>query len=103
MGFELITGFSGLFDTVYDYTLRFTITYTSVHRVAQALGSLSVASYDLQGYCGGIRTHLHAGMTATANWSWLLHLGMDHKENISSIIAMFSRCYGNMLVCRAVT
>jgi hypothetical protein len=27
----------------------------------QALGSLFVASYDSQSYCGGIRTHLHAG------------------------------------------
>jgi hypothetical protein len=27
----------------------------------QALGSLSVASYDSQGYGGGIRTRLHAG------------------------------------------
>jgi hypothetical protein len=27
----------------------------------QALGSLFVASYDYQGYCGGIRTILHAG------------------------------------------
>jgi hypothetical protein len=27
----------------------------------QALGSLFVASYDSQGYGGGIRTHLHAG------------------------------------------
>jgi hypothetical protein len=29
----------------------------------QALGSLFVASYDLQGYCVGIRTRLHAGLT----------------------------------------
>jgi hypothetical protein len=26
-----------------------------------ALGSLSVTSYDSQGYCGGILSHLHAG------------------------------------------
>jgi hypothetical protein len=25
----------------------------------QALGSLFVASYDSEGYCGDIRTHLH--------------------------------------------
>jgi hypothetical protein len=30
----------------------------------QALGSLSVASYDSQGYGGGIRTSLHAGYPA---------------------------------------
>jgi hypothetical protein len=28
----------------------------------QALGSLFVASYDSQGYCGGIRTRLHTGI-----------------------------------------
>jgi hypothetical protein len=28
---------------------------------SQALGSLFVASYESQGYCGGIQTHLHAG------------------------------------------
>jgi hypothetical protein len=28
---------------------------------SQALGSLSIASYDSRGYGGGIRTHLHAG------------------------------------------
>jgi hypothetical protein len=28
----------------------------------QALGSLSVASYDSQGYGGGIRTRLHTGL-----------------------------------------
>jgi hypothetical protein len=27
----------------------------------QALGSLIIASYDSQGYGGGIRTHLHTG------------------------------------------
>jgi hypothetical protein len=31
----------------------------------QALGSLFVASYDSQGYGGGIRTHLHAGILKT--------------------------------------
>jgi hypothetical protein len=30
-------------------------------RVAQALSSIFVASYDSQGYGGGIRTHLHTG------------------------------------------
>jgi hypothetical protein len=37
----------------------------------QALGSLFVASYDSQGYGGGIRTCIHAGLTATANLSCL--------------------------------
>jgi hypothetical protein len=31
----------------------------------QALGSLFVASYDSQGYDGGIRLYLHTGSTAT--------------------------------------
>jgi hypothetical protein len=51
------------------------LSISSRNRMAQlhpqALSSLFVASYDLQGYSGGIQTHLHAGMTATANWSWL--------------------------------
>jgi hypothetical protein len=29
---------------------------------AQALSSFFVASYYSQGYCGGIRTHLHTGL-----------------------------------------
>jgi hypothetical protein len=40
------------------------------NRVAQiyprALGSLSVASYDSQGYGGGILSRLHTGIIATA-------------------------------------
>jgi hypothetical protein len=32
----------------------------------QALGSIFIASYDLQGYGGGIRTHLHMGNSQTA-------------------------------------
>jgi hypothetical protein len=43
--------------------------YTSRNRVAQlypqTLGSLFVASYDSQGYGGGIRTRLRAGRTLT--------------------------------------
>jgi hypothetical protein len=42
-------------------------------------------------------------LTATANWSWLQHLSTDCAENISSIIALFSCCYGNMLDSGAVT
>jgi hypothetical protein len=37
-------------------------------------------------------------LTAIANWSSLQHLGMDRKENVSSIIAVFSCCCGNMRV-----
>jgi hypothetical protein len=33
----------------------------------QALGSLFIASYDSQGYCGDVRTRLYIGMT-----HWLL-------------------------------
>jgi hypothetical protein len=35
----------------------------------QTLGSLFVASYDYQGYGGGIRTSLHAG--TDCSWFWL--------------------------------
>jgi hypothetical protein len=72
------------------------------NRVAQlypkALGSLFVASYNSQGYSGGIRTRLHVG-----NWSWLQHLSTHHAENVSSIIALFFRCCGNIVVCGAIT
>jgi hypothetical protein len=36
------------------------------------LGSLSVASYDSQGYHGGILTRLHTGQLLTADWEKLL-------------------------------
>jgi hypothetical protein len=38
---------------------------------SQALGSLFVASYDSQGYSGGIRTRLHAGATAAESESYV--------------------------------
>jgi hypothetical protein len=43
----------------------------------KALGSLFVASYDSQGYAGGIETRLHAH-------SSLCNLGMDSIENTAS-------------------
>jgi hypothetical protein len=42
-------------------------------------------------------------LTATANWSWLQHVSIGSAENVSSIIAVFSCCHGNTLVCGAVT
>jgi hypothetical protein len=33
--------------------------------------SIFVASYNSQGYGGGIRPRLYTGITATANWTWL--------------------------------
>jgi hypothetical protein len=51
----------------------------------QALGSLFVASYDSQGYGGGIRTRLFS------HWSSLYSFGMDHKENTASKIPLLLR------------
>jgi hypothetical protein len=31
MGFGLVVGFIGLFDTARDYTLQVTVTHTSIH------------------------------------------------------------------------
>jgi hypothetical protein len=44
----------------------------------QALGSLFVASYDTQGYDGGIRNHL---FNLATNRLWLCSFGTDHIEN----------------------
>jgi hypothetical protein len=51
----------------------------------QALGSLFVASYDSQGYGGGIRPHLHTGLSSSTllnGWSCLYNLGTDRLGNI---------------------
>jgi hypothetical protein len=50
----------------------------------QALGSLLVASYDSQGYGGGIRNRLHAGRSRNDSWSLSHSLGTDSSENNSS-------------------
>jgi hypothetical protein len=50
----------------------------------QALGSLFVASYDSQGYGGGIPTHLHAREPLTSRWPSLHSLGTDRIENTIS-------------------
>jgi hypothetical protein len=46
----------------------------------QALGPPFVASYDSQGYGGGIRTHLHAGVGFS-----LYSLGSDHSTENKSV------------------
>jgi hypothetical protein len=53
----------------------------------QALRSLFVASYDSQGYGGGIRTRLHTDFEWHGLLSSLYSPGTDRTENISSIIA----------------
>jgi hypothetical protein len=64
-----------------------------VQLYSQAVGSLFVASYDSQGYSGGIRTCLHAGVTLIQLPRRLLlcSLGNDGIENVpynsSSIVA----------------
>jgi hypothetical protein len=47
--------------------------------IPQELGSLFIASYDSQGYVGGIRTHLHAGLT-----EWLLIYGWTTRTYVVS-------------------
>jgi hypothetical protein len=51
---------------------------------SQALGCLFVASYDLQGYGGGIQTRLHAGLFRNGSWSCL---DTDCTDDVSTIIA----------------
>jgi hypothetical protein len=51
------------------------------------IGFPFVASYDSQGYRGGILTRLHTGVSHNGRWSLLHTLGTDCTENISSIIA----------------
>jgi hypothetical protein len=52
----------------------------------QALGSLFIASYDSQGYDGGIRTRLHAGIWLKP-WPLLINTRHGpHREHSSSII-----------------
>jgi hypothetical protein len=60
--------------------------YTPRNRISrlypQALGSLFVASYDSQGYSGGIRTSLHAGLTSTS----CVRIALDPRYTASARI-----------------
>jgi hypothetical protein len=72
----------------------------------QVLGSLYVVSYDSQGYDGGIRSRLHAGVTATANWSCLWHLGTYRVENnipvaVKLLLSDGTTC--SAVVCAAIS
>jgi hypothetical protein len=60
-----------------------------------ALCSLFVASYNSTRSSGGIRTHLHAGITQLNYQSSLDSPGMDHTEKVSSIIAHSLTVRGN--------
>jgi hypothetical protein len=55
-------------ETPPTWRARSSYVYPPRNRVArlypQALGALSIASYDSQGYGGGIRPHVHTGLTA---------------------------------------
>jgi hypothetical protein len=57
----------------------------------QALGSLSVSSYDSQGYGGGIRPRLHTGLPRTRRLMSSLH---NTVSNCSSIVACVSVAAG---------
>jgi hypothetical protein len=61
---------TGLMTIFYD--LRFQAPPGRVSQLqSQALGSLFVASYDSQGYNGGIRPRLHTGENRTEHTSTL--------------------------------
>jgi hypothetical protein len=76
----------------------------------RALSSLFVASYDSQGYGGGILSRLHTEMLLTQLEFNLYNFGTDHIENIifnnSTIVTSRVRCRGNVFtqqfaaVCR---
>jgi hypothetical protein len=55
----------------------------------QALGSLSVASYDSQGYGGGIGTRLHAGLSEL-NYLRLLVQPQHgpHRKHLSTVLLL---------------
>jgi hypothetical protein len=71
----------------------------------KARGSLFIASYDSQGYGGGVRTRLDTGITSdllTLGLSCLEHVGTDRVEHAVTLIVVSHCCHGNMLVSRAV-
>jgi hypothetical protein len=43
------------------------------------------------------------GLAKAASWFWLHHFSMDNIDDVSSVVAVFSRCHGNMLVCGVIT
>jgi hypothetical protein len=50
--------------------------------IPQELGSLYVAPYNLQGYGGGILTHLHTGVFFLAAWDpRYIALGWNHRKH----------------------
>jgi hypothetical protein len=65
----------------------------------QTLGSLFVASYDSQGYGGGIRRRLHAGWWYVDPQSLLLYDtdGIENEVSSSSVVAHI-RCRGNVFI-----
>jgi hypothetical protein len=72
-------------------------TYTTENRAdqlyPQALGYHFVASYDSQGYGGGILTRLHTGLTFfNGSWSSSYNFDMDGTENIVSNSSSIAAC-----------
>jgi hypothetical protein len=61
--------------------------------------SLFVASYDLQGYGGGIRTRLHTGFfSVTAHsLSWTELISRRTAVRLLFCFSVFIRCHGNVL------
>jgi hypothetical protein len=60
--------------------------YREARLYPQALGSLFIASYDSQGYGGGIRPRLHTESNLSYNRSSLYRLRTDNTENTSHVI-----------------
>jgi hypothetical protein len=68
----------------------------------QALGSLFVASYNSQGYGGGIRTRLHAGISTLESWTSQSHVATDGRPVSQSVSLglLFFDSYGLVFVGR---
>jgi hypothetical protein len=61
----------------------------------QALGSLFVASYNSQGYGGGIRPRLHTGAGLCAQqWIYANHI----ENNSSSVVVFTARCIATEVI-----
>jgi hypothetical protein len=67
-------------------------------------GFLFVASYDLQGYGGGIRNRLHTEFSRNRSYSSLYSLGTDRTENTASNSSSIVACvfFGHYLATAVV-
>jgi hypothetical protein len=63
----------------------------------RALGSLSVASYDSQGYGGGILSRLHTGSNAVASGPHYINLLCQHRNHRVLFCCVTISCRRNVL------